>query len=118
MPDLSYIFRMDDSDLERVLGSLFIILPRNSNNIYNETALEINEQRLITPYDIHTTLLNIIKFNETNNEFVNLGQPLDKEINGMKRNCWAYQDFSFIRKENLCKCVLFKDFSFFINYDI
>ena len=117
MPDFSYIFRMDDSEIERVLGSLFIILPRNSSNLYNETALDINEQRFITPYDIHSTLLDVIKFNETNNEFSNLGQSLDKEINGMKRNCWAYQDFSHVKKDYQCKCDLFKDFSFFVNYD-
>ena len=110
MPDFSYIFKMDDSEYERVLGSLFLILPRNSSNLYNSTALEINEQRFITPYDIHSTFLDIIYFNESNNDYNKFGQALDIEINGRIRNYMVYSDFVDLSEK---VCVIFKDFDFF-----
>ena len=110
MPDFSYIFKMDDSEYERVLGSLFLILPKNSSNLYNSTALEINEQRFITPYDIHSTFLDILYFNESNNEYNKFGQALDIEINGRIRNYMAYSDFIYLSEK---VCIIFDDFDFF-----
>ena len=72
--------------------------------------MEINEQRFITPYDIHSTFLDIIYFNESNNEYNKFGQSLDIEINGRIRNYMAYSDFIYLSEK---VCIIFDDFDFF-----
>jgi CRISPR/Cas system-associated exonuclease Cas4 (RecB family) len=44
----------EDKNFEKVLGFLYIILPKNSS--YNE-IVEYNEQRFVTPYDIFGTYI-------------------------------------------------------------
>ena len=45
--------------MEKYLVMLFIILPEYNNN-YQKSAISINLQRFITPFDIHDTLLDMI----------------------------------------------------------
>ena len=52
---------------------------------YNKTALFINQQRFMTPYDIHDTMVYFVS-----NDYYwksKKGQTLTEEINGLKRNC-------------------------------
>ena len=57
---------------------------------YNKTALFINQQRFVTPYDIHDTMVYFVS-----NDYYwksKKGQSLTDEINGLKRNCEIYMD--------------------------
>jgi hypothetical protein len=86
------IFFYQEKIMEKYLAMLFIILPDNNEN-YNKTAININQQRLITPFDIHDTLLDMINVEKKNyHQMINRGQSLFEEINGLKRSCGNYDN--------------------------
>ena len=100
MISLHTFMNSQDFIYERTLGSLFILLPDNDN--YDPYPIEQNEQRFVTPYDIHDTLIDFAGGNS--NEYSNNGQSLLKEINGLNRNCLKYyNDFDDI--ELYCSCI-------------
>jgi hypothetical protein len=74
---------------------------------YNQTALEINQHRFITPYDIHDTLVYLVA-----NDYYwksKKGQTLTDEIDGLKRNCSFYdEDFDNLTIKEYCYCINFK----------
>ena len=90
---------------EKYLGLLLLILPNNNN--YNSTNIIFNQQQMITTYDIHDTLLDMININKFDYKNMDLsrGQSLFLKINGKNRNCQRYkgditQDFCFCHKYN------------------
>ena len=108
MPDLNELLLSQDKEIEKTLGMLYLIYPNiseNDNNLYNNTALLLNEQTLVTPYEIYATLLDNLGFNDTyyNKE---KSSPLDKEIDKSKRTCELYyDDFKFYSTDmKLCRC--------------
>ena len=108
MPDLNELLLSQDKEIEKTLGMLYLIYPNlteNNNNLYNNTALLLNEQALITPYEIYATLLDNLGFNSS---YYNIekSSPLDKEIDRSKRTCELYyDDFKFYSsKMVLCRC--------------
>ena len=81
--------------MEKYLGVFFLILPKNIDNNTNINYENIfyNQQKFITTYDIHDTLLDILnvdkmKYSQMNH---NKGQSLFQKINGKKRNCTIYK---------------------------
>ena len=115
MPDLNELLLSQDKEIlsqdkeiEKTLGMLYLIYPNiseNSNNLYNNTALLLNEQTLVTPYEIYATLLDNLGFKDSyyNKE---KSSPLDKEIDRSKRTCELYyDDFKFYSTDmKLCRC--------------
>lgn len=97
------IFQFEDYVLEKTLGTWFMLLPKKRE--IDETFLEINQQRLVSPYDIHDTLLDIFGYHHQNNKiFSRKGQSIYKKINGLERNCDYYsQDIMPI----WCRCFNF-----------
>ena len=81
----------EEKKTESFLGLLFLILPNNNN--YNLSNIYFNEQQMITPYDIHDTLLDMININKYNYQNIELtkGQSLFIKINGKERNCQRYE---------------------------
>lgn len=101
MPSLSYLFKDEEFQTNRVTGALFLFMPEDDISHYNRSGMYINEQRYITPYDIYDTLidnLGEIYANKLNKK----GCPLDIEINGLKRGCDDYNDFL---KDFNCNCI-------------
>ena len=104
-----YILRSDDSLIERGYGTLFIIVPSNKmkkidKNYYNN--LEKNQQTLISPFDIHDTIIHIIFGNNTlNNHYLysHYGNSLLSEFDGKNRNCRKWQGYFKKKEECLCK---------------
>jgi hypothetical protein len=74
---------------------------------YNKTALFINQQRFVTPYDIHDTMVYFVS-----NDYYwksKKGQSLTDEINGLKRNCEIYMDdFDNETIKEYCRCIPFQ----------
>ena len=103
-----YIFRSDDSLIERGYGTLFIILPSNKlkkigENCYNN--LYRNQQALISPFDIHDTLIHIIFGNNTiyNGEiYSHKGDSLFSEFDIKIRSCSFWDDYFQVKEECLC----------------
>ena len=73
---------------------------------YNKTAIFINQQRFITPYDIHDTMVYLVS-----NDYYwksKKGQTLTEEIDGLKRNCSLYlDDFDNKTINEYCRCIPF-----------
>ena len=73
---------------------------------YNKTALFINQQRFITPYDIHDTMVHFVSDDYYWKS--KKGQTLTKEIDGLKRNCQIYiDDFDNQTINEYCRCIPF-----------
>ena len=104
-----YIFKSDDSLIERSYATLFIILPKDKrikNKISDEYYENINnnQQILISPYDIHNTLIHIALGNNTiNNSEIHSqhGKSLLSSFEGKKRNCKTWP--IIVEGECLCK---------------
>ena len=85
--------------IERGLPNLYLILEENSD--YNHTAIAINEQRYITPYDIHDTLCDLTGL-YNKNYTSKYGQSLFQEISE-KRKCSDYEEFN--KSMEYCRCI-------------
>ena len=99
-------FVAEDGEIERVMGMLFILMSDKNKelNYYNKTAMIINEQKLVTPYDIYMTMIEGLNIFDNNDVKTRKGQSLDVEIDGMKRNCSFYNDY-IIKNKNTGGCV-------------
>ena len=104
MPSIYSILNSEDYLYENVLGFLsFVFLDSNlDDNIKNN--LEINQQIMTTPYDIHDTLVDIIYGYENLEIKSRFGKSLFRQINGMERNCEKYEE---LIKSDLCRCIKF-----------
>ena len=65
------IFQFEDYVLEKTLGTWFMLLPKKKE--IDEKFLEINQQRLVSPYDIHDTLLDMFGYHQNNTIFSRKG---------------------------------------------
>ena len=73
---------------------------------YNKTALFINQQRFMTPYDIHDTMVYLVSSDYYWKS--KKGQTLTEEIDGLKRNCSLYiDDFDNETINEYCRCIPF-----------
>ena len=80
----------EEKTIEKYLGLLILILPNKDE--YNLENIIFNQQQMITPYDIHDTLLDMININKYayKNIDTKKGQSLFMKINGKERNCQKY----------------------------
>ena len=100
MPGIYDILRSDDKRIEILFGFFFLILPKNSN--YTENLI-INEQKMMTPYDIYGTFIDIIYSDIEEKKYPESfkGQSIFKKINGKERTCNNYYEFI---KHPICAC--------------
>ena len=61
------ILQVEDYVLEKTLCTWFMLLPKKKE--IDEKFLEINQQRLVSPYDIHDTLLDMFGYHQNNTIF-------------------------------------------------
>lgn len=92
MPFIYDAILYEEKNFEVHMGSFFLILSGNNTNILEN--LYYNQQKFLTPYDLHDTLLDMINVNKflypqmDNNK----GQSLFEKINGKERNCGAFHE--------------------------
>ena len=96
--------KADDFLFERTLAFWFMILHgyKDQEGINN---LKENEQTLLTPYDIHDTLSDII-FDEVNMDVhtrLDLGQSVFRKIDAKNRTCMKYTEWPL---DEMCHCRL------------
>ena len=82
------LFQVEDYVMEKTLGTWFMLLPKYNN--IDETYLEINQQRMVSPYDIHDTLLDMFGYHQKDNVYSRKGKSIYTEINGLERDCNYY----------------------------
>ncbi len=90
--DLMIFYYMRKELLKKYLGLLLLILPNAKK--YNYSNILYNQQKFLTAYDIHDTLLDFININKYNFPRMrqNIGQSLFIKINGNNRSCENYFD--------------------------
>ena len=98
------IFRFEDYMLEKSLPSWFMLLPKCNNNTEVE-IIKLNQQKLVTAYDIHETLIDILNLDKNSNYRSKKGKSIYKPINSKERNCNFYQ--KEIGSE-WCRCLEYK----------
>lgn len=105
MPGPYDILFYEEKITEKYLGLLLLILP--NKNDYNSSNIFYNQQQMITTYDIHDTLLDMINVNKYDYKNMDLtrGQSLFLKINGKERNCQKYKgeitpEYCFCHKYN------------------
>ena len=117
MPGLYNLFLSEQFETERVLGNLFLII--NTDKIdkfrnFNKNVM-INQQSIITPYDIHNTLIHIITGNKDRNTINDRGTSIFMEINNSERNCNFFDQDT--EEKGLCRCIPNNKYEKFIYYD-
>ena len=110
MPGLYNLFFSSQYETERLLGNLYIIInsdylfKKNKNlfRIFNQNIIE-NQQSIVTPYDIHDTLIHFIYGLLPNNFYSKKGTSFFKKIDNSVRDCNFFdQD---IEEKGLCRCI-------------
>jgi len=93
------IFSVNDFVIEKTLPTLFLMLPNNYLKETQRINLEHNKNSMISPYDIHNTILDLLdvdrKYNSKN------GTSLLEKVNSEERNC---DYFSFDMDKIWCRC--------------
>ena len=92
----------EEKIIENYLGLFILIIPNSKEN--NLDNIYYNQQIMMTTYDIHDTLLDMINVNKYDYKDMNLdkGQSIFSKINGKLRNCEKYEEH--ITKE-FCFCL-------------
>ena len=92
--------------MEKFLGVHFLILPKNANNTINQENIFYNQQKFITTFDLHDTLLDMINIEKMKYPKMNniKGQSLFEKTNGTKRNCETYKE-----ELHSCYCKSYKN---------
>ena len=103
-----YIFKSDESFIEKNIGTLFIIVPNDDKNKLSEEEFNNifeHQQSFITPFDIHDTLINVIFGSnfEDNSKVIysKHGNSLFKFFDNKGRNCGKYDG---IIRDGACVC--------------
>ena len=95
------VFQVEDFVMEKTLASWFMILPNKESKEEVESIIG-NQQKMVTPYDIHDTLLYMIGFEEGSKYHSRYGQSVFKAVNAKERDCVRYkQDL----KDTWCRCI-------------
>ena len=100
-----------DYFLEKYLGTFFMFFDKRSLNLTKNDLINIkvNQQNLVTSYDIHYTIKSIAENNIRNDineiedfsdENSNLGKSLFGYINSMERSCYKYKQIDI----GVCRC--------------
>ena len=81
------IFMFQDFVTEKTLPYWYILFPKSINDT-EKNILKENQQKFITAYDIHDTMINILNAKEGN--YSRKGQTIYKPINAKERDCKLY----------------------------
>ena len=102
-----YILRSDDATKEVTYATFYLIVP-NYKNEKNKKILEklnLHQQALISPYDIHDTMMHIAygdNLDINNKLYSGIGKSVLNEFEYKKRDCSTYGGYIVNPKECLC----------------
>ena len=98
-------FISPDYHVEKYLASFFLILPNSNDNIMQNyfRNIETNSQKMITPFDIHDTLMYMLYYDKDSStlSYSKTGQTVFEIIDAKERVCSRYRDFE--RGHCICK---------------
>jgi hypothetical protein len=96
MPGFVSMMNTQDYNIEKYLPMMFMVVPNSLKKEYKD-ALAYNEQSLVTPWDIHNTLLNIS--GAAINAYNPYGTSLLKKIPGQRFSCDKFRI-----RDDFCVC--------------
>ena len=95
------VFQVEDFVMEKTLASWFILLPNKETKEEINNIID-NQQKIVTPYDIHDTMLDVIGYGSQSKYHSRFGQSIYKSINNKERDCLRYkQDL----EDKWCRCI-------------
>ena len=97
------IFRGEDWRKEVSFATFFMMLPNNNNNNINISIIRENEQRLVTPYDIFNTLVDMIGFNKT--YFNSKGNSTLEKVEAKFKTCQFFENEMREIRKDYCTCI-------------
>ena len=125
MPGIYNLFLSEQFETERVLGNLYLIVNNGNLTLTKDKEQEfklfhrnvmINQQSIITPYDVYDTMVHIIGGNGKNNKIFSLkGKSVFMEIDNSVRNCNFFDQDD--EEKGLCRCVPNDKYEKFVYYD-
>ena len=104
------VINNSEFELEKKFGIFFLLLYQDNNKKFNnkiEENLFNNQQIMLTPYDIHDTMIHILYWNKNDEKiknfysFNNKGNSIFNYIDPKERNCKKYDDM----EDNFCGCI-------------
>ena len=122
MPGIYNLFFSEQFETERVLANFYLIINIADSlgdkiemfREFNLNAME-NQQSLITPYDIHDTMIHIMNGNNNLRNYSNKGKSVFKKIDNRERTCEFFDKDD--EEKGLCRCVPNNKYEKFIYYD-
>ena len=97
LPWIDDVLLSSQKKIEIFLGLFLMILPNRTN--INKEIIHYNEQTLVTPLDIYSTLLDMIHVNKSSMHHSMLGESVFRKLDRKKRNCKSLNIES-----DYCKC--------------
>ena len=97
------MFRGEDWLKEISFATFFMMLPNNPNNNININIIRENEQKLVTPYDIYNTLLDMIGFNKT--YFTDKGDSTLQKVESKHKTCQFFENEMKEIDTDFCSCI-------------
>lgn len=98
MPGIDDVLLSKQKRIENCLGLFLMIIPNNT--LLNKETIHYNEQVLVTPLDIYSTLLDIINVKKNNLYHSMIGESVFKKLKRKNRNCQTLKISSAY-----CKCL-------------
>ena len=122
MPGIYNLFFSDQYETERVLANFYFIFNSpnlfgdklNDFRLFNINAME-NQQSLVTPYDIHGTLMHIIYGNKIHINLLSKEKSVFMEINNSERSCDFFDQDN--EEKGLCRCIPNSKYEKFVYYE-
>ena len=99
-------YRVEDWSKEASFAMLFILLPKNSANFLNISLIRENEQKVVTPYDIFNTLVDMVGFNKT--YFSVKGDSTLQRVESKHKTCQFFDNEMKSIDTNFCSCIPYK----------
>ena len=97
------IFRGEDWRKEVSFAAFFILLPKYAANTLNISIIRENEQKIVTPYDIYNTLLDMIGFNNT--YFNKKGNSTLEKAESKFKTCHFFENEMREIRKDYCTCI-------------
>ena len=122
MPGIYNLFFSDQYETERVLANFYFIFNSpnlfgdklNDFRLFNINAME-NQQSLVTPYDIHGTLMHIIYGNKIHINLLSKEKSVFMKIDNSVRSCDFFDQDN--EEKGLCRCIPNSKYEKFVYYE-
>ena len=96
-------YRTEQWRKEMSFGTLFLLLPKTNISNFNINVIRDNEQKVVTPYDIHNTLLDMIGLNR---EYFNKkGNSTLDFVDSTFKNCEFFMNELRETRREYCTCI-------------